>query len=70
MEKIDLNSPDLELEQNYVHLTVGSRTPHNEYEINLLKETKRIKIQGYTTDIPYNGLYPRPRTQPQIYFHS
>lgn len=56
MEKIDPNSPDLELEQIYVYLTLGSRTPQNEDEKKLLKEIKRIKKQGYTVEIPFNGL--------------
>lgn len=56
MEKIDPNSPDLELEQIYVYLALGSRTPQNEDEKKLLKEIKRTKKQGYTVEIPFNGL--------------
>lgn len=56
MEKIDPNSPDLELEQIYVYLTLGSRTPQNEDEKKLLKEIKKINKQGYEVDIPFNGL--------------
>lgn len=56
MDKIDPNSPDLDLEQIYVYLTLGSRTPQNEDEKKLLKEIKRIKKQGYTVEIPFNGL--------------
>jgi len=56
MEKTDPNSSDLEPEQIYVYLTLGSRTPQNEDEKKLLKEIKRIKKQGYTVDIPFNGL--------------
>lgn len=56
MEKVDPNSPDLDLEQIYVYLTLGSRTPQNEDEQKLLKEIKRIKKEGHTVDILFNGL--------------
>jgi hypothetical protein len=56
VEKFHYNSPDLDLEQIYVYLTLGSRTPQNEDEKKLLKEIKRIKKQGYTVEIPFNGI--------------
>lgn len=56
MEKFDYNSPDLEPEQIYVYLTLGSRTPQNEEEKKLLKEIKKIKREGYVVDIPFNGI--------------
>jgi len=56
MEKFDYNSPDLDLEQIYVYLTLGSRTPQNEDEKELLREIKKIKKEGYGIDIPFNGI--------------
>ena len=53
---IDYNSPDLDPEQVYAYLTLGFRTPQNEYESELLKEIKQIEQDGYTLDIPANGI--------------
>jgi len=52
----DFNSPDLEPETVYAYLTLGSRTPQNDDERELLKEIKKIKKEGYTVDIPSNGI--------------
>ncbi len=53
---IDYDSPDLDPEQVYAYLTLGIRTPHNDYERELLKEINRIKRDGFMVDIPSNGI--------------
>lgn len=52
----DYNSMDLEPDTIYAYLTLGSRTPQNDDEKELLKEIKKIKKEGYTVDIPSNGI--------------
>mgnify|MGYP000873573272 CR=1 FL=1 len=56
LKKPDYNSMDLEKETIYAYLTMGSRTPQNDDERKLLKEIKQIKKDGYTVDIPTNGI--------------
>lgn len=56
IDKTDYNGPDFEPEQVYVYLTLGKRTPQNDYERALLKEIKQIRKEGYTVDIPSNGI--------------
>ena len=50
------NSPDLEPEQVLLYLSLGSRTPQNEYEKRLLKQIKEIRAKGQSVEIPFNGL--------------
>ena len=52
----DYNSMDLEPDTVYAYLTLGFRTPQNDDERELLREIKKIKKQGYTVDIPSNGI--------------
>ena len=52
----DYNSMDLEPDTIYAYLTLGSRTPQNDDERELLREIKKIKKEGYTVDIPSNGI--------------
>lgn len=52
----ECNSMDLEPDTIYAYLTLGSRTPQNDDERELLREIKKIKKQGYTVDIPSNGI--------------
>lgn len=52
----DPNSMELDPEQVYAYLTLVIRTPHNDYERELLKEINRIKRDGFMVDIPSNGI--------------
>jgi hypothetical protein len=54
--KPDYNSMDLEYETIYAYLTLGWRTPQNDDERELLRDIKKIKKEGYTVDIPSNGI--------------
>jgi len=56
VDKTDYNSMDFEPEQIYALLTLGKRTPQNDDERELLAEIKQIKKEGYTVDIPSNGI--------------
>jgi len=57
MTQKDHNSMDLEPEQILVYLSLGYRTPQNDYESKLLKEIKAIHAKGQCVEIPGNGLY-------------
>lgn len=56
LKKPDYNSPNLDAEQVYAYLTLGYRKPQNDYEKALLKEINEIEDEGYTVDIPSNGI--------------
>ena len=55
-KKPDYNSMDLEYETIYAYLTMGWRTPQNDDERELAREIKKIRKEGYTVDIPSNGI--------------
>lgn len=56
LKKPDYNSMDLEPDTIYAYLTLGSRTPQNDDERELLREIKKIRKEGYIVDIPSNGI--------------
>ncbi|MDF1560899.1 MAG: hypothetical protein P1P83_11950 [Bacteroidales bacterium] len=56
IKRPDYNSMDLEMETIMVYLILGARTPQNDDERELLKEINQIKKDGYTVDIPSNGI--------------
>jgi hypothetical protein len=63
MKKVPINkispeciSMDLEPDTVYAYLTLGCRSLQNAYEKVLLREIKKIKREGYTVDIPSNGI--------------
>jgi hypothetical protein len=57
MTKKDYNSMNPEPEQILVYLSLGYRTPQNDYERKLLKGIKAIHAKGQCVEIPGNGLY-------------